>query len=515
MTLLFAFTAALCTSLVLTPLARAVAHRFSMVDRPDGQRKLQSRPVALWGGIAVYCGLCAGLASATLVRSQGQPIPARLSLLVIVSGGLLGLVGLIDDTHNLRARSKLVLQIVAVSPLIFAGFYPRYALLLGMHFPLSWLGPLIMFFWLVTCINAMNLLDGLDGFASVVGIALSVVVAAVGLLSGNFAAAVAALALAGAIGGFLPFNLPPASIYLGDAGSMMIGLTLGALSMQVTDITGQTVVAVVPLAIMTVPLWDTAMAVLRRYLRGVPIGEGDREHLHHRLLARGLSNPQALMFVCLLCLYAGAAVLLAIRAEWELLSLLGAGTAVCALAATRIFGGEELGLLRRASAAWIVRGAAPLALPPRYQGIKLKRHLERLDLESTWSLLIRLTGYLQCSSAEVNCSDDVLFPPRMHRRPPRTHRRNTRIQKRAHEASHSELAISAVQVTSQGTQCEVRVQFHRSTTDAACHAACLAEVLSMFAEHFLRLTAAEVRRPVLRIHSDREEPRELPWKRAA
>lgn len=508
MILLLAFTAALCTSLVLTPVARAVARHLGVVDRPDGKRKLQQAPVALWGGIAVYSGLCAGLAAATVARVPGQPVPARLSLLIIISGGLLGLVGLIDDTYSLRARSKLLLQVLAVSPLVLAGFYPQRLIVLGAEMPLGMLGPPIMLFWLVTCVNALNLLDGLDGFASVVGIVVSVVVAAVGLLSGNFAASVAAGALAGAISGFLPFNLPPASIYLGDAGSMLIGLTLGALSMQATDITGETFVAVVPLTIMALPLWDTAMAVLRRQLRGISIGAPDRDHLHHRVLARGLSNVQALVLVACLCLLAGGAVLVAIRADWELLAVLGGVTVVCVLAATRIFGEEELSLFRRAAAARTVQGAAPLVLPTRYQGVKVKRLISGLSLDQAWTTLVEIVEYLDCDQAELAFSDDSVVAPRIHRR--------ERLPDAGGATSNDRGAvITAIQASPGGMTCEVRVTLTRSRSRAPCTAACLVDVLSVFAVHFLRIAVAESQAPMLHVIADENKQRAGKQQRAA
>jgi UDP-GlcNAc:undecaprenyl-phosphate GlcNAc-1-phosphate transferase len=498
MTLLLAFTIALCTSLLLTPVARTVAQRLGVVDSPDGQRKLQATPVPLWGGVAVYCGLCAGLAAAMLVRVPGQPIPARLPLLLTISGGLLGLVGLVDDAHNLRARTKLLLQICAVSPLVMAGFFPLRVILLGAELSLGWLGPVVMLFWLVACVNALNLLDGLDGFASVVGITVAAGVAAVGLLSGNFAAAVAAVALAGGILGFLPFNLPPASIYLGDAGSMMIGLTLGALCMQATDITGETFVAVVPLAIMSVPLWDTIMAVVRRRLRGMPIGEGDRAHLQHRLITRGLTIPQALCFVSFLCLTAGGAVVLGIRAGWELLAPLGAVAIVGVLAATQTFGQHELGLLRRVAAAWTVSSLAPLALPMRYQGVKLKRLLVRLDLNGAWALFIQILDLLECHSAELAFSDDCRIAPRSYRL-------------EDHDTANSQYgeceSVLVVAVGSMyGPKCELRVTYRQSGDRHIFHAACLADVLHVFAASFLRLAMTGASLPVLHVVSDAHGP---------
>lgn len=508
MTLLLAFAVALCTSFVLTPLARAVARWFGIVDRPDGRRKLQSIPVALWGGVAVYCGLCAGLAAAMLIHVPEEPIPARLSILLMLSSGLLGVVGLVDDAHNLRARSKLCLQVVAVSPLVCAGFFPERVIVLGAEFSLGPLGPAIMVFWLVACVNALNLLDGLDGFASAIGVALAAAVAAIGLMCGNFAAAVAAIALAGAILGFLPFNLPPATIYLGDAGSMMIGLTIGALSMQATDLTGESCVAVVPLAIMAIPLWDTSMAVARRRLRGISIGEPDREHLQHRLVSRGLTNLQAILFASLLCAAGGGAVLLAIRAEWELLAVAVAASIFSVLAATRLFGEEELGMLRRAAAAWTVATAAPLALPMRYQGVKLRRHLRGFDMDQAWDFCIQIAKMLECRSLELAFSDDSRFPPR-------TYRADTAAANQVADGPESESTVSVTLGGPSGLKCDLCVSYRKAGSRNAFYAACLADVLHAFAKRFHKLAMAEAAGPVLQMHSDDRQQAAAIARRAA
>ena len=196
-TLVLAFFASLTVSLLLTPATRAVARRVGAVDRPDGQRKLQVQPVALGGGIAVYLAFGFALLLAGLMRPAGETVPARLTVVLALSTGLLGLVGLLDDTLDLRPRRKLLLQFLAAAPVVLAGFFPTQITFFGYVWSAGWWAAPVALLWLVACANALNLLDGLDGFASTAGIALAVMVAVLAIACGNLAVAVAGLALAG------------------------------------------------------------------------------------------------------------------------------------------------------------------------------------------------------------------------------------------------------------------------------------------------------------------------------
>ena len=317
---------AIAGSLLLTPLAGALAWKCDAVCRPDGKRKLHTRPTPLWGGSAVYCGTVLGV---TITYKIMPGTFDTMVLLIALGGaaGLLGLLGCYDDRYDMRARWKLVGQIIATLPVVLAGFYVTQLELFGHHANLGWLGMPLTMGWMVLGINAMNLLDGMDGLASTVGIAISAAVAVIAGVHGQPVALLLALALAGGLVGFLVYNLPPAKIYLGDCGSMMIGLTLAVLAMQVSIGRPQTANVAVAGLLLFVPLLDTALAIVRRTLKGGGLMVADRGHVHHQLLDRGYGVWQTLMLLGGLCSAACMAACLAVIAgiemtAWALLALL-------------------------------------------------------------------------------------------------------------------------------------------------------------------------------------------------
>lgn len=283
---------AFLSTLVLTPLARCAAHWLGVVDRPDGHRKLQNKPVALLGGVAVL----AGLGLTVLAAAAGGAMDDSLRAIALVSVGLslLCAIGVVDDAFNIPAGWKLVAQVFAAMPMIVAGCVVPAFDLGGFHIPLGPLGGIAALAWLVACTNALNLIDGMDGLCSTVGLCIAAGVTGVAFVSGAGNTMVCAAALAGALAGFLVFNLPPARIYLGDAGSMVIGMTLAVLTLRASLGSTGAVNPIILGALMFVPLVDVSLAMLRRRLTARPIFQSDRGHIHHRLLDYGLSVRQVL-----------------------------------------------------------------------------------------------------------------------------------------------------------------------------------------------------------------------------
>ena len=344
------FVVAVVAAVVLTPLARAFALRLDIVDRPDGVRKLQEKATPYCGGLAVYGALLFGMALATFVWPVASASLTKLTGFLAVSAGLMCLAGMLDDRLDLRPRHKLLLQVVGTLPLILGGCYIERIGIFGFPVELGIFGIPLTIFWLVACVNALNLLDGMDGLASVIGIASCAMIALIAGTGEQAYIAVIAIAMAGALIGFLAYNLPPASIYLGDSGSMIIGLVVGALAIFGSSKTSATLTITVPVLIMTVPMMDTAFAVLRRRLTGKQIGEGDRGHIHHRLLDRGLSNWQALWIIGSLCLATGTAAMAAKIWRIEAVSLIVVLCVVVLLVRLRLFGHYEISLVKLATA---------------------------------------------------------------------------------------------------------------------------------------------------------------------
>ncbi len=384
------FLVALATSLALTPLARSLALRLGAVDRPDGKRKLQKEPVPRWGGVAVYLALVSGLIGVQWTPLDLPPGFGGLAWAIGVSAGFVCLLGCVDDRWELSSRRKLALQIVSVLPVALAGWWPGGIRavdsigLFGQTIPLGWLGAPLAVLWLVGCINALNLLDGMDGLASVVGLSTAAILAIIATSLGHAHVALAAVGLAGALLGFLAYNLPPARIYLGDSGSMVIGLVLGILAIQGSLKTAATLSITAPAVVMTIPLLDTALAILRRKLTGQRFDTPDRGHIHHRLLDRGLSAWQALCIIGSLCLATGAAAAAATIFRSDTLAWVITLALVVVMIRLRTFGHHEVSLVKTQTASLLSRCAVGLLLSVDPRG---RRKAETLGFEQAWSAI--------------------------------------------------------------------------------------------------------------------------------
>ncbi len=335
-------------AMVLTALVRAAAWRWRVVDRPDGKRKFHHGRVPLWGGVAVYLALVLGLLAAMSLPSLAGPALRSLAAALIPAGGLACFFGALDDLWHFASRTKLALQFLAVLPVVAAGFWIDRIVAFGYPITLGWLGVPLTILWLLGCINALNLIDGMDGLASIVGLSAAAMMSIIAVSMGNNHVAVIALVLAGALAGFLVYNFPPASIFLGDSGSTMIGLVLGILGIQGAMKTSTTLAITAPAVIMTLPMFDVVMAVVRRKLTGRSYAAADHQHIHHRLLDRGLRPWQVLCILGAVCLTTGAAATAATVFRWDALAWITAVSLVVLMIRLRLFGHYEFSLVKEA-----------------------------------------------------------------------------------------------------------------------------------------------------------------------
>jgi UDP-GlcNAc:undecaprenyl-phosphate GlcNAc-1-phosphate transferase len=345
--LVWTSTAAFAASLLLTAAVRSLARRCDIVDRPDGKRKLHARPVPLWGGVAVYTATVIGLLAVRL-GAGGTTEFTQLSNAWIVAAGFVCLVGGIDDRFNLPSRIKLVLQIVSVLPIVMLGYYVDRIVAFGCPIVLGWLGIPLTILWLVGCINALNLIDGMDGLASIIGLSTAAMLGAIAASQGQDHVAAMAIVLAASLAGFLIYNLPPASIFLGDSGSMVIGLSVGLLGIQGSLKTSATLAITAPAVVMTLPMFDIVAAIVRRTLNGRPFDMPDRQHIHHRLLDRGWNPWQVLCLLGALCLTTGAAATAATIFRLDALAWIAAMSLVVLMIRLRLFGHDEFALAKEA-----------------------------------------------------------------------------------------------------------------------------------------------------------------------
>jgi UDP-GlcNAc:undecaprenyl-phosphate GlcNAc-1-phosphate transferase len=291
------FAIACVVGLVVTPIVRHYAFRLELLDMPGG-RKVHQTPVPRLGGVAMTIAFAAGVGVAALVASEmGSAAFLRLSLAPAILGGvaLLLVVGLVDDIRGMPAFAKLSGQ-VAVALL---------AAIMGLRldeltFP--WgsveLGPLaipLTVAWVVGVMNAVNLIDGLDGLAAAVALTVLGAFGLLAVLDGVDPTQPIIAATVGAAVGFLAYNLHPATIIMGDTGSMFLGFVVAAVAISLTQDGVRPVAPWVPIIALGVPLIDTAWAVVRRTARGEPFFVADRGHVHHQLLRRGLSQRDAML----------------------------------------------------------------------------------------------------------------------------------------------------------------------------------------------------------------------------
>lgn len=349
-TLLAVLETGFLLGLILTRSVKNWAARVGLVDRPDGRRKLQQAPVPVAGGVAVFLAATLTLTGLALISpGVAQPLfqHGRTAGALLASALLITLLGLADDWLVLRPFVKLLGQTGAVLVFVLGGDAVIQTLsLFGWQFELGRLAVPFTVFWLLACVNALNLIDGMDGLLGTVGGIALLSLAAIAALAGQSFAVVVALALAGAVFGFLVWNLPPASVYMGDAGSMLIGLVVGAVSIPASLKGPATVALAAPLAILVLPMFDTTAAIVRRKLTGRSFASPDREHLHHALLARGWTVQRALVLVAVLGLIAAGGALVATALHNDLYAVISAGGVVVGLVAGNLFGRTELGLIR-------------------------------------------------------------------------------------------------------------------------------------------------------------------------
>ncbi|MCE9568223.1 MAG: undecaprenyl/decaprenyl-phosphate alpha-N-acetylglucosaminyl 1-phosphate transferase [Planctomycetes bacterium] len=394
--------------LIFTRIARGVASTVGLVDPPDGHRKKQTTSVPAAGGIAV---LAAALLTLLIVALEDPAVAETLtanlrkSLALLAAAVLITFVGALDDRYNLRARHKLGGQLVAIFVLVIGGdFVIRSIGLFGYRVELSWFDIPFTVFWLLACVNALNLIDGMDGLLGTVGTIALVSLAIIAAMTEHLFAASVALALAGAMLGFLWWNLPPATIYMGDSGSMLIGFVIGAVAIP-ASLKGPAMISLgAPLAILILPVFDTAAAIIRRKLTGRGVASPDTGHMHHKMMDRGLTPPRVLTVVAGLGVFAATGALISTVWSNDLYAFVAAGGVIVALVASNLFGNAELGLIRTRVSKFgrklLVGDVSAWGLSVRLQG--------SADWERIWSELTTLVGRLQLQSLCLNVNSPVL-----------------------------------------------------------------------------------------------------------
>jgi UDP-GlcNAc:undecaprenyl-phosphate GlcNAc-1-phosphate transferase len=349
-------------ALVLTPSVARLATRVGAVDYPDGRRKSHSRPVPRAGGIAVALAAVVAMAVVLTFTPANEDPSSWLVRGLIPAVGVLLVVGIIDDVFSLTGIYKLMGQVLAVSVLVAAGAQFDQISLFGVTLPLGDLRIPFTLFFCLGAINAFNLIDGADGLASSIGAIVCTCLGVITASQGAVPAALACFALAGALVGFLRYNAPPAKVYLGDTGSMLIGLVVAAVAIDCSIKRHTAFVLSVPIAICAIPILDASAALVRRVTTGQSVFTPDRGHLHHALLLRGWSVGMTVAFISGLAAVTCCAALVSYFTSNDVYALAVTGGVFVTLAAFRIFGHTEAALIASHSRSFVrglvLRGAA-------------------------------------------------------------------------------------------------------------------------------------------------------------
>jgi len=311
----FAISAAL--AFAVTPLVARIARRWRVLDKPS-PRKIHAEPIPRAGGVALGVAFITALALMIAVHNYAlRPLAFDHRIVALFAGGLLALgLGLWDDVRGLAARWKLAAQI-AIACLSYAGGIEIGVVYLpGIdHLSLGWLSLPLTVLWFLLIMNAINLIDGLDGLASGITLFVALTLLIVWSTPSNLVVALALAALAGVALGFLAHNFHPASIFLGDSGSYFLGYNLAALSVLGSLKSEAAVAILIPIIALGVPVIDTLWSPVRRFIIGQRIFMPDRDHIHHRLLKLGYTHKRAVLLLYGITILMGVASLTLIHAQ--------------------------------------------------------------------------------------------------------------------------------------------------------------------------------------------------------
>lgn len=304
---LILFAVSCVVAMLVVPLAKMLAKRLDAIDYPS-ERRVNKRPIPRLGGVAILTGIVAALlvlfACTELFGWRSSFLPgimrinyfgAALSVIAIFA------VGFIDDVVSLGPKAKLLGQIVAATIAAASGI-----LLSSIHNPFGpgfiefgWLAYPITIFYLVAFANIINLIDGLDGLAAGISGICALTIFALSVMTARLDAAILSIAIAGACFGFLRYNFNPASIFMGDSGALLLGFSLGAVSLMAIARSALFVSLLVPVIAAGIPVIDTFFAIVRRLSAHRPIDSADKGHIHHKLLQAGFSQRKTVLIMYL------------------------------------------------------------------------------------------------------------------------------------------------------------------------------------------------------------------------
>ncbi|MDR3072768.1 MAG: undecaprenyl/decaprenyl-phosphate alpha-N-acetylglucosaminyl 1-phosphate transferase [Clostridiales Family XIII bacterium] len=298
----------LILSVLLTPLAIRIAPLIGAIDEPKDDRRMHTKAIPVFGGFAIFLSGTITLLLILLVLFKTLPSEFQLDepvgnlVGIIIGGAIIFLVGVYDDIKDMHPLAKLFCQIVSASIAFLFGIRMPAIEMLGLNFEDSSLGGMLFSYmatviWIVAITNMINLIDGMDGLAAGVATISSIAIAYAAYIHGQYVVALAMVAVGGAASGFIPFNFFPAKIFMGDAGALYLGFTIGTISV-IGPAKGATIVAIiVPVLVLGLPLFDVLFAIFRRLRSGRSILSADKGHLHHQLAYMGMGQRRSVLMI--------------------------------------------------------------------------------------------------------------------------------------------------------------------------------------------------------------------------
>lgn len=296
-------------SLTITPLVIKLSKKLNATDKPN-HRKMHTGPIPTLGGLAIFTSFMVGL----LIL---QPVDAY-HLPILIGAVTMIVLGVFDDLFDLPARTKFVVQIAVAALIVYwGGLQVEFINLpFGGEIEFGFFSSIITILWIVGVTNAMNFIDGLDGLAAGVSSIAFLTLAAMAVIMGNVYVATMAFILFFSTAGFLRYNFFPAKIFMGDTGALFLGYMISVLALL--GFKNVTVISfIIPIFILGVPISDTLIAMVRRFINKQPLSSPDSAHLHHRLIRAGFTHKQTVLFIyALSAMFSAAAVLFSMTTVW-------------------------------------------------------------------------------------------------------------------------------------------------------------------------------------------------------
>ena len=315
------FLVAFAISFGMVPLAIKIAPKIGAVDIPKDDRRMHTKAMPRFGGVAIYVGSMLAMAL-FLPDSMDERMMG-----ITIGSTLILMMGIVDDIRGLSAKVKLAGQITAALILYF--FSVRISFISNpfgdgyLQFPVI-ISLLVTVLWIVGITNTINLIDGLDGLAAGVSLIATLSIAYIAYIHGRYEIAMAFMALAGGALGFLPWNFHPAKIFMGDGGALYLGFMISSISVMSPMKSATVIATILPIFVLALPILDTSMAIYRRLKNGRPIMEADKAHLHHRVMDVGMGQTRTVLILyCISGVMGMAAILISRDLFLDALVLIG------------------------------------------------------------------------------------------------------------------------------------------------------------------------------------------------